>query len=267
MRNQAVVIVPIYKEIMNYNELFSLNRCFDVLGNYNIVAIKPTSLNIADINFDRQFSDVVSFDDKYFKNISGYNELMLSSEFYERFLTFEYMLIYQLDAFVFSDELQYWCSRDYDYIGAPWLYPNSLGSWVNNPDVHLKSFIYRRYNILKRGLPRSKQLFNQVGNGGFSLRKIGTFHSLSRKYRSIADEYISRHEFQFNEDIFWSIELNRRSKNLSIPEFKTAAKFAIESQPDLAFQLTGNKLPFGAHAWEKHLDFWKPILETYNYRV
>ena len=31
------------------------------------------------------------------------------------------MLIYQLDAFVFQDDLAYWCQQNYDYIGAPWL--------------------------------------------------------------------------------------------------------------------------------------------------
>ncbi|MFR6542216.1 MAG: DUF5672 family protein [Butyricimonas virosa] len=26
-----------------------------------------------------------------------------------------------IDAFVFRDELTYWCTLNYDYIGAPWL--------------------------------------------------------------------------------------------------------------------------------------------------
>ena len=31
------------------------------------------------------------------------------------------MLIYQLDAYVFKDELLNWANKGYDYIGAPWL--------------------------------------------------------------------------------------------------------------------------------------------------
>lgn len=55
---------------------------------------------------------------------------MLSAEFYERFLAWDYILLCQTDAFVFRDELADWCARGYDYIGAPWplrpIYSNPL---------------------------------------------------------------------------------------------------------------------------------------------
>jgi hypothetical protein len=71
---------------------------------------------------------VESFPKRYFENIEGYNELLLSASFYERFLDTKYILIYQLDAFVFKDELQEWCDKGYDYI-APWIAPqNTLWS-------------------------------------------------------------------------------------------------------------------------------------------
>ena len=35
------------------------------------------------------------------------------------FLEYQYMLIYQLDAFVFEDKLDYFCELGYDYIGIP----------------------------------------------------------------------------------------------------------------------------------------------------
>jgi len=44
---------------------------------------------------------------------------MMSPAFYDAFKAFDYILIYQLDAFVFRDELEYFCSLGYDYIGAP----------------------------------------------------------------------------------------------------------------------------------------------------
>lgn len=44
---------------------------------------------------------------------------MLSAEFYDRFAAYEYVLIYQLDAFVFADRLAEFCQMGYDYIGAP----------------------------------------------------------------------------------------------------------------------------------------------------
>lgn len=47
---------------------------------------------------------------------------MLEADFYRRFGKYKYMLIYQLDAFVFSDKLLDFCEMGYDYIGAP-VYP------------------------------------------------------------------------------------------------------------------------------------------------
>ncbi len=43
---------------------------------------------------------------------------MMDNTFYKQFLNYEYILIYQLDAFVFKDELNY-CSQGIDYVGAP----------------------------------------------------------------------------------------------------------------------------------------------------
>jgi hypothetical protein len=52
---------------------------------------------------------------------------MLSIDFYKRFRDYKFILIYQLDAYVFRDELEYWCEQDYDFIGAP-LIENGKGS-------------------------------------------------------------------------------------------------------------------------------------------
>ena len=78
--------------------------------------------------------------------MEGYNELLLSENFYTTFSAFKYILIYQPDSYVFRDELMEWCKEGYDYIGAPWLEDN---------DEQIK--------------------LNGVGNGGFSLRNIEKF--------------------------------------------------------------------------------------------
>ena len=50
----------------------------------------------------------------------AYNRLMMSEQFYRAFEGYEYILIYQLDCLVFSNALEEWCRKGYDYIGAPW---------------------------------------------------------------------------------------------------------------------------------------------------
>ena len=42
---------------------------------------------------------------------------MVSPLFYLNFKKYRYLLIYQLDALVFRDELLEWCSKEIDYIG------------------------------------------------------------------------------------------------------------------------------------------------------
>src|SRR3546814_12069713 len=86
-------------------------------------------MRISDWSSDVCSSDlgVCSFDDGYFKDISSYNSLMMSSAFYQSFLEYKYILIHQTDAFVFNNELKEWCEKDFDYIGDPWLRNNEIG--------------------------------------------------------------------------------------------------------------------------------------------
>ncbi|MBE9598806.1 DUF5672 family protein [Pedobacter sp. MC2016-24] len=266
MSQQVAIVIPFYKNSLSYDDAFALNQCFKVLSNYPIIAIKPKSLNVDFLIKNTQFQSIISFEDKYFKDIHGYNELMLSSIFYKTFLNFEYILIYQLDAFVFSDQLSDWCKKDYDYIGAPWLYPFDKKNSISKFFLNIKSLLYKRYNISNNGLPKSKQLIKGVGNGGLSLRRVKKFHDLSIKFKDLANQYLAEGMLEFNEDIFWSVALNRKKKNLHIPNYKIALKFSVETYPELAFKLNHNQLPFGCHAWDKHLDYWKPILLKFNYK-
>ncbi|MES2458556.1 MAG: DUF5672 family protein [Bacteroidota bacterium] len=262
---KAVVVIPFYKDHLNYDEYFSLDQCFKILTKYDIVAIKPDALDLSFITDRYVFSSVISFDDHYFKTIDGYNQLMLTPPLYQAFLRYEFMLIYQLDAFVFSDQLTHWCNKKYDYIGAPWLRPLEDKNAVSRFILHLKSNFYRRYNITKDGIPNSKQLVKCVGNGGFSLRRVRKFHDLSIKFQGLAEMYISQVESEFNEDIFWSIAINRKKKNLHIPSYRTALKFSIETCPELAYRLNHKRLPFGCHAWDKHFDYWRDKFRELGY--
>ena len=258
--NKAAVVIPFYKDSLNPDEKISLHQGLDILVGHPIIAIKPHSLDLTFLD-PIKFDQVISFDNKYFQDIHGYNQLMLSTEFYRAFLSYEYMLIYQLDAFVFSDQLHYWCDQNYDYIGAPWLYPE------NNAALHLiytfKSFLFGTVNWQSNGVPKKKQFYNKVGNGGFSLRRVQKFHDLSIKFADLAAEYLAKQKHEFNEDIFWSIAINRTKKNLLIPKYRTALKFAFETLPERAYKLNHHELPFGCHAWEKELDFWKPHMQKF----
>lgn len=254
---KVAVVIPIYKNDLSDNEMVSLNQCLTVLHKHPIIIIKPRSLALTILE-DYQGIKYMNFDDAYFDDIRGYNRLMLWKGFYGSFFNYEYILIYQLDAFVFSDSLLDWCKPGYDYIGAPWLRGHAYIDIFKALKSKLNIYIHTRFNMVQAGtdLPTNIQFENKVGNGGLSLRKVHTFYYALNKYKKSITRYLDRPEHYFNEDVWWSVELNRRKKVLKIPDYKTAACFSIENEPHRAFELTGRRLPFGCHAWEKHPDFW-----------
>ncbi|MDF2433620.1 MAG: hypothetical protein JWP44_3251 [Mucilaginibacter sp.] len=264
---QVAVVIPFYRNTISAYEKIALEQCEKVLSNHPKIAIKPQNLVLPEMDDIISFSNVISFEDKYFKNIKGYNSLMLADLFYEKFLEYEYILIYQLDAFVFTDDLIYWCKQDYDYIGAPWLRKKDYPHLLKELSYKILFNIYTRYNITKKGVPGKKQFDDKVGNGGFSLRRVSKFHSLSISMLLKIQKYLSRDEHEFNEDAFWSVEVNRKKKLLNIPSYKVALKFSIENAPARATKLNNSQLPFGCHAWDRHVDFWRPIFKHYGYNI
>src|ERR1700676_4389836 len=120
------VVVPIYKRFdqLTSNELTSLVKLYSILGKHSIFLIRPKNLEWQEyLSHAKLFNTevfVMNFPESYFLNVQGYNSLLLHKRFYRSFKEFEYILIYQTDAYVFKDDLEYWCSLNYDYVGAPW---------------------------------------------------------------------------------------------------------------------------------------------------
>jgi hypothetical protein len=269
MTNQSYysIVIPIYKTELTPFEKISFEQCIKIFNNIDIIIIKPESLILPEYLRCKTIS--ITFDDEFFTSIQGYNKLMLSDKFYFKFLKYNYILLYQLDAFVFSNNIDYWCRQDYDYIGAPWLRERQFKSKYKLLKENIKSYFHRRYNIIeKTGMPAlDKQLANQVGNGGFSLRKTKIFYEVCVKSKEKIKKYLDGKNAYFNEDIFFSIEINRKKNIIKIPKYRVAIKFAFETFPERALKLNGNKLPFGCHAWEKHLDFWRPYFKDLDYKI
>ena len=260
--NPVAIVIPIYKTSLKDYELMSLQQCYKILNNFPIVFVKPESLSLSSYKslVDSNNWHIESFDNDYFKDIQGYNRLLLSESFYARFLKYEYILIYQLDAFIFKDELQYWCKQGYDYIGAPWVQRYKFKRKI-------RSLIHYKLNRKQRNgvLPTSLQFYNRVGNGGFSLRKVEKFYELCKTQKLLIDYYNQNEHNFYNEDVFWSLEVNRKKKQLYIPHYRKALHFSIEQDPALAMRLNEGNLPFGAHALYAFSEFWRPYVKEAGY--
>ncbi len=160
-----VVALTVYKPDLTILERISAEQCLDILHNHPIVVIAPEGLAIPS-PLDRLPSE--RFNQAFFTSISSYSSLMLSREFYQRFLAYRYLLLHQLDVFVFRDELLDWCARGYDYIGAPWI----RETFQNAPETRQGLPFWIRSRLF-RFLP---PLDHSVGNGGFSLRRVRTMY-------------------------------------------------------------------------------------------
>lgn len=232
MKKKIVIIVPIYKAITDITEQVSLRQLFYVLGDYDIVFVAPQRMQ----DFcNKQGYEAICFDNKYFVNTSSYSELLLSDMFYAKFSAYEYMLIYQLDAFVFRDELLEFCNLGYDYIGAP-VPRNCCYEW----------------RIIKA----------RVGNGGFSLRRISSVRRVIADISKICNEKRIKDLCCKYEDLFFSYCGVRKDVDFSVPDVKTALKFAVDDDVSHSYQNLGIALPFGCHRWSKfeRYPFWRSFL-------
>jgi len=266
----VTVVIPIYRSTISNTEDISLRQCAKVLGKYSITFIKPVDLEAGSFLSYFDAARVENFPQHYFDGIEGYNRLMLSPEFYERFLKYQYILIHQLDAFVFCDQLLYWCRQKYDYIGAPWLFKENVKlSWRKKVKRFLARRAAYRNNIKQPGsdLPSELQFHNKVGNGGFSLRRVSKFYHVCKQMEKEIEYYNSQDHHLYNEDMFWSLEVNRKRKYLHIPGYKKALEFSFEFHPEYALHITHNRLPFGCHAWDLFPEFWNPIIREAGYAI
>ena len=254
--SQLSVAVPVYRPILDAHEAISLESVFRVLGAHHLVMVKPAGLDTTAIEARFPFKAVEPFDSGYFTSIQGYNRLLLSTGFYERFLGSAYLLVCQLDVFVFRDDLAAWVARGYDYVGAPWI--------SSSPASLLLHRVTMALGKLWPGGPERispYELRNRVGNGGFSLRRVETHHRLSLELKEAIDHYL-RHAgtHHFHEDVFWSIEPARRGRPHRTPTAEEALAFAWDVNPARLYALAGGRLPMAAHGWFKgrHLQFWAP---------
>lgn len=229
----VAIVIPIYKSNMTELEKISYEQVKKILFNYDIYLFMPKDLIISN-KIKKDDMRIVRFSDDYFDNIKCYNRLMLDKQFYERFQDYEYILIYQLDAFVFEDRLMEFCNMEYDYIGAPWLHGY---------------FFYKDIN---------HKIWN-VGNGGFSLRRVESILHLLEKNENVLATGST------NEDIFFA---SSDGNDFRVAPQNIALQFSMEMNVKESINLNQGKLPFGCHAWQRYdLAYWKPFIEQYGYKI
>ena len=258
-----IIVIPIHKATPTEDEMLSLRQYALVLKSHPICIVCPAGLNVT------TYCDVLSnyganctiehFHPRFFDGIKGYNLLMLDKNFYKSFACYQYLLIYQLDAWVFSDELDYWCEMGYDYIGAPWI-EEKENSELGVTGVGTDGFSLRRVqhfiDILSyKGPVRNVNQLNLEPTLKNKIYKL--LYSLG--YQNTISYY--KKDETLYEDIFLSIFLANTELHAKMPDPETASLFAFEKHPSFLFSKT-MQLPFGCHAWRKYEyeAFWKQYI-------
>jgi hypothetical protein len=274
-KNICVVVIPLYKPFqqLTKEELASIKSSCRELNKFAHVLCGPDQFFWDDyINFYSRHGVVVkceTFDKTFFENIAGYNRLLKSIVFYNTFRAYSYMLIFQTDAYVFKNELLYWCQQKYDYIGAPWFdgwdrpIENAKIIGVGNGGLSLRN-ISTAIVILKRirrltTLQRYWDLFKmeKLLKFHFTIYKMRKFFKI-KEGQNTAKLFAS---LAINEDYFWAQLIADTFSDYKVASVNEAIKFSFETNPSQLFKMNGDQLPFGCHAWEKYEpEFWKSII-------
>lgn len=271
-RQRVCITIPVYSTKINQFEKLSILQCIEVFKDIPIILVAPKSLNTS--LFENIITDhllrINRFPNKYFQSLQTYNRLLTSLQFFEALSDFDFFLMYQTDAYVFRNELQYWCDKEYDYIGAP-IY--EFDGTIHPPEEN----------------------YLGVGNGGFSLHKISSAIKVLKTFRKVYPfkdlwQWYSKYNWKgrtfylpyfiriilglggnshhllnysrINEDLFWGKYIPQAFPEFKVAPFEEAYKFSMEYNCDKLLKLNKGKLPFGTHQWfkGKFFEFWKPYI-------
>jgi hypothetical protein len=273
----AAIVVQIYKPQFSADEKISLTQLMHMLSRYPIVLIAPENMDTAPYKdlLKQQLVNVVTFPERFFRDLKGYNRLLLSQEYYRPFLNYDYILIHHTDAFVFKDEMSLWMSKDYDNIGAP---------------------IYHYDGT------RDPAHYICTGNGGFCLRKVKTFYSLAGnrriiyRFSDVKENFLkynwrgrlyrmpyyalmlctfgarlnsSFNKVRVNEDVIWGHYVAKYFDDFKNAPFADGLRFGMEFNCGPLLEANSGELPFGCHGWQKPMfrDFWRPHIESFGYTI
>lgn len=266
--NKVVVVIPVHKPALTQNELASLKQCYKILGSHPIRIVAPEGMDMSVYQNAVPECETIFIAPEWLSNIQQYNKLKISKYFYDLFKEYEFLLTYELDAWVFRDELLYWCDKGYDYIGAPW-----FEGWTQpSSNIFIKGgnsgFSLRNVQEIRKMIPKIRRFlrYKRVWDR-LKLNNICPLETM-RFMESILsiktnEEFKMIHALGYlNEDMFWSRYTPSIISNFNVADAEVSLKFSFELKPEFLFELNNNHLPFGCHSWEKYgLNFWTNYIQ------
>ncbi len=291
--NSCCIVIPIYRIPLPEAELASLANTIRLLVAYPIRLVCPQGLDpgrdpalatlLGEASAVRRNVETLFLPARYFASTRTYSELMLSPLFYRQFLGWNYILLVQLDAWLFSADLAPWLRLRCAYLGAPLLSLEDLPLGLNYPREvvgngglslrhvaqHcnvLSSWRFRSWPVLgARELLRAHaplQPWAAAASVGSLLRMVNRVLLVLLRLTSWRNSLAYYARCGLHEDILLGLLVPRVFPRFSVPEPSVASCFSLDENPAYFAQryLDPDRLPFGCHAWQKSYgSFWRSV--------
>ena len=284
MNKSCVVVIPIYTLEFTCSEKAGMLHCMERLKDYDIFflhkqSIKPAnifeSLALTKAQEQRCRSGAVA--DEWLHSTRTYSSLLFQGWFYRIFEEWDYMLIFQQDAWLLGSggDLAWWIDKGYTYIGAPWT--GNLGPDTPDTGVGNGGFSLRHVRAMIRICESVKTSTVPV----FRWRKLAYRMTLFRRYHLFPVSqwpviFCKRFAVFVAMSFGWNNTLSYFSNVVGtqedhlislfaplvfpwmrIPSMAEAAAFSVETNPRATCAHYQVQRPFGCHAWAKHdPEFW-----------
>ncbi|WP_259700964.1 DUF5672 family protein [Synechococcus sp. CS-1324] len=273
------MVIPVYQANLNAYEQISLRRAFAILADHPICLLVPRSRQNAIRLMLQKLLPLEAncgwqvVDDHCLDSHRSYNQMMLEPAFYRHYASHSHLLICQLDAYVFEDQLLHWCHQPFDYIGAPLYLPNATHGPAGLFCVGVGGFSLRRIQPIlallqanpivfrSRELREILQPFNNKARALYLIRYL--FCRLINGCRLAAPGNQLSRWVGVNEDAVFAKYLPRYHSSFRLPDASAALEFCIDKHVELELAALGGAIPFAAHAWwtcPENLAAWRPFI-------
>lgn len=267
--NKLCVIIPVHRPHPSADELISLRAAHEQLSGYSCYLIFPDGMDTNDYIKVFPSLKLNPVNTKWLSSVQQYNKLKLNLDFYRSFSRYQYMLTYELDAYIFSADFESVGAFDVDFIGAPFF----EGYWEAKPGAKLVAGCNSGFSI--RNISSCIAVLQSMHQLKFKwwLWKLFLSHSsklriwlnnvTGKKYELYLSGTFAFHfaDFHLNEDVAWSEVVPRLFPQFKVADPMTALKFSFEYNLEDSLKLNNDKLSLGCHAWGKHRRFWARYIQ------
>jgi hypothetical protein len=268
--SDLIVVVPAYCEVLKDWERFAFLNNIRRLGKHTFALVVPQSMDCSQYVELAPSIEIVRFPDDNFRSADSYSLLCLSDHFYAAFSAYRYLLICQLDAYIFSSEINHWISLDIDFVGGAVSksdpQQNQFIRWINslNGGLSLRNVASHRRVLKSKNLVDCERLSFELhrdmapttafmDRSPYYRAKLA-LHAFAARCRSgfkdlTSSEFITglRTGQILAEDQFWSRFAPRFDPSFKVASLAEAKLFSAQFSLDLTMSLFRQHPPFGCH--------------------